>query len=69
MTGAFGAAYATELTRPDFVALAQAFGVPATMTKPDTLQADLAEALATPGPSVVVLPALLRMFEPTHLGE
>ena len=28
MTGAFGAAYATELTRPDFVALAEAFGVP-----------------------------------------
>ena len=28
---------------------------------------DLGKALATPGPSVVVLPALLRMFEPTHL--
>ena len=68
MTGAFGSAYATELTRPDFVALAQAFGVPATLTSPETLQADLAEALATPGPSVVVLPAVLRMFEPTHLA-
>ncbi len=43
MTGAFGSAYATELTRPDFVALAQAFGVPATLTTPETLQADLAE--------------------------
>ena len=69
MTGAFGSAYATELTRPDFVALAQAFGVPATLTSPETLQADLAEALATPGPSVVVLPAVLRMFEPTHLAR
>ena len=68
MTGAFGSAYATELTRPDFVALAQAFGVPATLTSPETLQADLAEALATRGPSVVVLPAVLRMFEPTHLA-
>ena len=68
MTGAFGSAYATELTRPDFVALAQAFGVPATLTTPETLQADLAGALATPGPSVVVLPALLRMFAPTHVG-
>ena len=68
MTGAFGSAYATELTRPDFVALAQAFGVPATVTTPETLQADLAEALIAPGPSVVVLPALLRMFEPTHQG-
>jgi acetolactate synthase-1/2/3 large subunit len=66
MTGTFGSAYATELTRPDFVALAQAFGVPATLTTPEMLQADLAGALATPGPSVVVLPALLRMFAPTH---
>jgi acetolactate synthase-1/2/3 large subunit len=32
----------------------------------DTLRADLAAALAAPGPSVVVLPALLRMFAPTH---
>ncbi len=69
MTGAFGAAYATELTRPDFVALAQAFGVPARSTTPETLQRDLAESLATPGPSVVVLPALLRMFAPTHPGS
>ncbi|MEU3219622.1 hypothetical protein [Streptomyces sp. NPDC006971] len=29
--------------------------------------ADLAKSLAEPGPSVVVLPARLRMFEPTHL--
>jgi acetolactate synthase-1/2/3 large subunit len=66
MTGAFGSAFATELTRPDFVALAQAFGVPAALSSPEALQEDLAKALATPGPSVVVLPALLRMFEPTH---
>ena len=69
MTGAFGSAYGTELARPDFVALARAFGVPARSTTPETLQADLAAALATPGPNVVVLPALLRMFEPTHLGQ
>lgn len=69
MTGVFGAAYATELTRPDFVALAEAFGVPARRATPETLQRDLAEALATPGPSVVVLPALLRMFAPTHPGS
>ncbi|WP_371099160.1 thiamine pyrophosphate-binding protein [Streptomyces sanglieri] len=67
MTGAFGAATATELSRPDFVALAESFGVPATRTTPETLTADLAASLAAPGPSVVVLPALLRMFEPTHL--
>ncbi|MFD9918079.1 thiamine pyrophosphate-binding protein [[Kitasatospora] papulosa] len=67
MTGAFGEATATELSRPDFVALAESFGVPAVRTSPESLAADLAEALAAPGPSVVVLPALLRMFEPTHL--
>ncbi|MFI1705846.1 thiamine pyrophosphate-binding protein [Streptomyces griseoruber] len=68
MTDAFGATTGTELTRPDYVALAESFGVPALSTSPETLEQDLAKALATPGPSVVVLPALLRMFAPTHLG-
>ncbi|WP_329037467.1 thiamine pyrophosphate-binding protein [Streptomyces sp. NBC_00178] len=67
MTGAFGEATGTELSRPDFVALAESFGVPAVRTTPESLAADLGKALAAPGPSVVVLPALLRMFEPTHL--
>ncbi|MEW2415015.1 thiamine pyrophosphate-binding protein [Streptomyces sp. NPDC046866] len=56
----------TELTRPDFAALAESFGVPATVTSPDALAADLAKALAAPGPSVVVLPTTLRLFAPTH---
>ncbi|MER5955281.1 thiamine pyrophosphate-binding protein [Streptomyces sp. NPDC001893] len=68
MTDAFGEATATELSRPDFVALAESFGVPGVRTSPETLQEDLAKALAEPGPSVVVLPALLKMFAPTHLG-
>lgn len=67
MSDAFGEATATELTRPDFVALAESFGVPGVRTTPETLAADLAKALAEPGPSVLVLPAVLRMFEPTHL--
>ncbi|GHB66466.1 acetolactate synthase [Streptomyces xanthochromogenes] len=67
MTDTFGEATATELARPDFVALAESFGVPAVRTTADTLTADLAKALAAPGPSVVVLPALLKMFAPTHL--
>ncbi|MEV5954403.1 thiamine pyrophosphate-binding protein [Streptomyces sp. NPDC051987] len=69
MTDAFGEAGATELTRPDYVALAESFGVPALRTTPETLESDLAKALAAPGPAVVVLPALLRMFAPTHLGD
>ncbi|MET7481032.1 thiamine pyrophosphate-binding protein [Streptomyces sp. NPDC005648] len=68
MTDTFGEATATELTRPDYAALAESFGVPAVRTSPESLETDLAKALATPGPSVVVLPALLRMFAPTHLG-
>ncbi|KOU53204.1 thiamine pyrophosphate-binding protein [Streptomyces sp. WM6378] len=67
MTDTFGEATATELARPDFVALAESFGVPAVRTSADTLTADLSKALAAPGPSVVVLPALLKMFAPTHL--
>ncbi|REK91227.1 thiamine pyrophosphate-binding protein [Streptomyces inhibens] len=69
MTDAFGEATATELTRPDFVALAESFGVPAVRTSPERLRTDLAAALTAPGPSVVVLPAHLRMFAPTHLNS
>ncbi|MEU3665417.1 thiamine pyrophosphate-binding protein [Streptomyces virginiae] len=68
MTDAFeGRTTGTELTRPDFTALAESFGVPAATTTPESLAADLGKALATPGPSVLVLPATLRMFAPTHL--
>ena len=35
MVGAFGKATATELARPDFVKLAEAFGVPATRVAPE----------------------------------
>jgi acetolactate synthase-1/2/3 large subunit len=67
MTDAFGAAHGTDLARPDFVALARAFDVPARETSSEALEKDLASALAEDGPSVVVLPATLRMFAPTHL--
>ncbi|MFF8189500.1 thiamine pyrophosphate-binding protein [Streptomyces bobili] len=68
MTDAFGQTTATELTRPDYVAVAESFGVPGVRTSPETLETDLAKALTSPGPSVVVLPTVLRMFAPTHLG-
>ena len=67
MTDAFGEATATELSRPDYVARAESFGVPGARTTPETLETDLAKALASAGPSVVVLPAVLRMFAATHL--
>ncbi|MFI5608232.1 thiamine pyrophosphate-binding protein [Amycolatopsis sp. NPDC051903] len=69
LTGAFGETTATELARPDFVALAESFGVPAVPATEDSVGAELAKALRTPGPSVVVLPTVLRMFAPTHLEK
>nr|WP_203689123.1 thiamine pyrophosphate-binding protein [Streptomyces sp. SID12488] len=68
MTDAFGETTGTDLARPDFVALAESFGVPGVRTSAETLETDLAKALTQPGPSVVVLPAVLRMFAATHLG-
>ncbi|MFG2967972.1 MULTISPECIES: thiamine pyrophosphate-binding protein [unclassified Streptomyces] len=67
MNDAFGQATATELARPDFEVLAQSFAIPAVTTTPKRLEADLAKALASGQPHVVVLPARLRMFAPTHL--
>ncbi|RWZ68152.1 thiamine pyrophosphate-binding protein [Labedella populi] len=69
MTSAFGVATATSLVMPDFVALAASFGVDARATTVDRLAADLADALATPGPSVVVLPQRIALFAPTHLDR
>ncbi|MEU4247707.1 thiamine pyrophosphate-binding protein [Amycolatopsis sp. NPDC026612] len=69
LTGAFGRTTATELARPDFVALAASFGVPARLSSLDKVGTDLADALRTPGPSVVVLPAVLKLFAPTHLEQ
>ncbi|MEV6956484.1 thiamine pyrophosphate-binding protein [Streptomyces sp. NPDC051183] len=63
----YGCATGTDLARPDFVALAASFGVPAATTTPESLREDLAKSLAAPGPSVLVLPATLKMFAPTHL--
>ena len=67
MTDAFGQATATELARPDFAALAASFGVPAHAATLETVGEIVADTFTTAGPAVVVLPAVLRMFAPTHL--
>lgn len=46
---------AADPARPDFIALAASFGVPATTATPQSLRADLTKALKTPGPSLVLL--------------
>jgi acetolactate synthase-1/2/3 large subunit len=69
MVGAFGKATATELARPDFVKLAEAFGVPATRVAPEKVGDALKAGFAADGPNVVVVETLLKMFAPTHLGD
>ncbi len=67
MVGAFGKATATELARPDFVKLAEAFGVPAVRVAPEGIGEALTAGFAADGPNVVVVETLLKMFAPTHL--
>jgi acetolactate synthase-1/2/3 large subunit len=67
MVGAFGKATATELARPDFVRLAEAFGVPAVKVAPEDVGDALKAGFAADGPNVVVVETLLKMFAPTHL--
>jgi acetolactate synthase-1/2/3 large subunit len=69
MVGAFGKATATELARPDFVKLAEAFGVPATRVAPEDVGDALKAGFAADGPNVVVVETLLKMFGPTHLDH
>ncbi|WP_461163666.1 thiamine pyrophosphate-binding protein [Arthrobacter sp. R4-81] len=69
MIDAFGKATATELARPDFVKLAEAFGVPATRVEPQGVGDALKTAFAAEGPNVVVVETLLKMFAPTHLDQ
>lgn len=68
MVDAFGKATATELARPDFVKLAEAFGVPAVRAAPEEVGDALRAGFAAEGPNVVVVETLLKMFAPTHLG-
>ena len=62
---AYGETFAVDLVQPDFVAVAEAFGVPARRTAPETLGDDLAWALELGEPAVVVLPAVLEWISPT----
>ncbi|GAA1185630.1 thiamine pyrophosphate-binding protein [Nesterenkonia xinjiangensis] len=67
MEGEFGEATATELNRPDYAALAASFGIPAETVGLDDVGEAVRRALSETGPRVVVLPARLGLFAPTHL--
>ncbi|WP_146362919.1 thiamine pyrophosphate-binding protein [Arthrobacter yangruifuii] len=68
MEEAFGRATATELARPDFVLLAESFGVPARRCAPEDIRTALEESFAAEGPNVVVVEARIGLFAPTHLA-
>jgi acetolactate synthase-1/2/3 large subunit len=61
----FGETTAVDLVEPDYVAMAEAFGVSAERTTPEELGAALERAFARSGPALVHLPVFLRMWEPT----
>jgi acetolactate synthase I/II/III large subunit len=62
---AYGETFAVDLVQPDFVAVAEAFGVASRSTSPETLGDDLAWGLALGEPAVLVLPAVLEWISPT----
>jgi acetolactate synthase-1/2/3 large subunit len=54
-----------DLQHADFVALSEAYGVPARTSSPGALADDLRWAFAQPGPTVVVLESVLTMPVPS----
>ena len=61
----FGETTAVDLHEPDFVGVAEAFGVPAERNDPGSLGAALERGFAQDGPALVHLPTFLRMWSPT----
>jgi acetolactate synthase-1/2/3 large subunit len=61
----FGQTHAVDLVQPDFLAVAQAFGVAARRTSPEALGGDLAWTLSLDEPAMLALPALLEWIPPT----
>jgi acetolactate synthase-1/2/3 large subunit len=57
---------AVDLVQPDFVGLAQAFGVAAESIGPEELREAIGGALQAEGPVVLHLPTLLRMWTPAE---
>jgi len=69
MVAEFGEATATELARPDYVALAQSFGISARKVSIEDAPSAVAAALAAGGPQVVLVETKLELFAPTHLDR
>jgi acetolactate synthase-1/2/3 large subunit len=61
----YGASFGVDLVQPDFEAIFAACGVPALATTADSIEADLAWALDSPGPAAIVLHERLASNLPT----
>jgi acetolactate synthase-1/2/3 large subunit len=61
--GTYGQTTAVDLAQPDFVAAAEAFGVPVRETDPERLGSDLDWALALGGPALLVLRERVRWIQ------
>ena len=61
----YGAAFGVDLVQPDFEAIFAACGIPALATTADSIEADLAWALDSPGPAAIVLHERLASNLPT----
>lgn len=62
----FETAFAVDLFRPDFAALASAFGIPVRETDVEGLAGALGWANAVDGPALVLLPTVLHMYRPVR---
>lgn len=56
--------FGVDLEHPDFVALAEAYGIPARRSSPAEVRTDLEWALEQPGPAVVLLEEVLSLPVP-----
>jgi acetolactate synthase I/II/III large subunit len=61
----YGASHGVDLVQPDFEAVFAACGIPALATTADTIDADLAWALDSPGPAAIVFHERLASHLPT----
>jgi acetolactate synthase-1/2/3 large subunit len=63
---AYGKTTSVDLVQPDFVALADAFAIPARSGEAGELAANLEWAFSVSGPAMVIVRGLIRAAEPTR---
>lgn len=62
----YGTSFGMDIAGPDFVKLAEAYGIPATsVAEPDELETALTVAVRRPGPSLIEVPGAWKLPPPT----